>query len=177
MRIGFDLGNVLCTSDTEFLTTGDLSAAERIPGGFETVAAAIAQNGPNSTWIVSACGLRVQGFSWKWLCEEDFFALTGFHKSTFALPRRFELEAATPSILESHVLFCEKRPHKAIIAGILKLEAFVDDRIKVLQELPDCVGLRIAYQPKTEELDSLNDNRIKIVSNWSEVRELLGLTA
>ncbi|HYG83801.1 MAG TPA: hypothetical protein VD907_02915 [Verrucomicrobiae bacterium] len=176
MRIGFDLGNVLCASDTEFLTKGDLTAAQRIPGGFETVAAAVAQNGPESNWIVSACGPRVQGFSGKWLRQEGFFTLTGFHESCFALPRRFELDKVAASLRENHVLFCEKRPHKAIIAAVLGLEAFVDDRIQVLQELPDCVRLRIAFRPKAEELAKLDDDRIVVVQDWLEVRELLELT-
>lgn len=178
-KTGFDLGQTLCESNTEYLKTGDQTLAARIPGAFETVAASVEQNGANNNYIVSTCGVKVQGYSWDWLGEEDFFALTGFHESHFALPRRFELEEVIPSILKSHVLFCEKRPHKAIIADILGLDTFVDDRIKVLQEMPKRVELCVAHRPKPEELallDSEHDKRIVVVQNWSEAREVLGLT-
>jgi hypothetical protein len=179
-RIGFDLGNTLVHSDTEFLRTGDLALARRIPGAFETVAASIAQNGADNNYIVSMCGVKVQEYSWEWLSEENFFALTGFHKNRYALPRRFELEEVTPSTLENHVLFCEKRPHKAIIAEILGLEAFVDDRIKVLQGMPGRVETCVALQPTPAELALLNperDKRIVVAQNWFEAHEILGLAA
>lgn len=179
-KIGFDLGQTLCKSNTEYLKTGDQTLAARIPGAFETVAASVEQHGADSNYIVSTCGVKVQGYSWGWLSEEDFFALTGFHRSRYSLPRRFELEEVTPSILTNHVLFCEKRPHKALIADILGLDAFVDDRIKVLQEMPECVEVCVAHRPtpaKLDLLDSERDKRIVVVQNMSEAREVLGLAS
>jgi hypothetical protein len=177
MRTGYDLGNVLSTSGTEFLTNGDLSAAERIPGGFETVRASVAKHGPDNNWIVSACGLKVQGYSWDWLQREEFFAETGFRESRFSLPRTFEPGEVASSLVKNGVLFCEKRQYKAAIAELLGLEAFVDDRIKILLSLPDCVRVRIAFQPRPDELANLNDPRITVVRNWDEAREILGLNA
>lgn len=182
-RTGFDLGQTLCESNTEYLKTGDQTLAARIPGAFEAVAASVEQNGADNNYIVSTCGMKVQGYSWEWLDreEESFFALTGFHRSRYALPKRFDLDEATlSSIRTNHVLFCEKRPHKATIARILELDAFVDDRIKVLQEMPDCVEVCVAHRPTSEELDLLDserDKRIVVVQNWAEAREVLGLVS
>lgn len=180
-RIGFDLGQTLCESNTEYLKTGDQTLAARIPGAFEAVAASVEQNGADSNRIISMCGVKVQGYSWDWLNEEDFFVLTGFHRSRYALPKRFDLDEATlASIRTNQVLFCEKRPHKAIIADVLGLDAFVDDRIKVLQEMPERVVTCVALRPTPEELDLLDskqDKRIIVVQNWSEAREALGLPA
>jgi len=122
-RLGIDIGGVVLGPtapdghrDTRFLHDSDEGALRTpaIPGALETIARLV-ERYEGRVWLVSKCGERIEKRSRAWLRHNDVFARTG--------------------LAPDHLRFCRRRPDKRIHARQLRLTAFLDDRVDVLEHL------------------------------------------
>ena len=127
-RIGVDLGGVVIDgrgphADTMF--GENFLDTPAVHGAFAALAELTSAG--HTVFIVSKCGARIENASRAWLTSRDFFALTG----------------VAPDALR----FCRRRPHKAVIAAELGLDAFVDDRWDVAAAVSRVVRTAVVFDP------------------------------
>ncbi|MEP6697751.1 MAG: hypothetical protein ABJA34_12875 [Pseudonocardiales bacterium] len=125
-RLGVDIGRVIIdgprhgSADTAFFT-GGLAEALRtpaVPGAFDALAELTARF-DRRVWLISKCGVRIEGRSLAWLDHHDFYRRTG--------------------IPADNVRFCRRRVDKAPICAGLAITHFIDDRVDVLAALRNIV--------------------------------------
>jgi len=119
-KLGIDIGRVIMcpahddgSPDTSFLSASEYEAMQvpAAPHAFEIIQRLVTQlNG--RVWLVSKCGERVRGMTWRWLDAQRFYSSTG--------------------LMTTNVRFCKQRNEKKIIAEELGLTHFIDDRQDVL---------------------------------------------
>lgn len=134
MRMGIDIGGVI----VQRAGLGDTSFEQEhlktppMPDAFETIARLASEH---DVWIISKCYPRMQRLSRQWLEHGRFFEITGVRRD--------------------RLLFCLKRPEKALIARELGLDAFIDDREDVLEAMVGVVPRRILFRSWREVLAQL----------------------
>jgi hypothetical protein len=122
MNLGVDIGRVIIApgddgdEDTSFLH-GSLEDALRTPpmeGAFDAIRRLVETFG-DRVWLVSKCGPRIQDRTRHWLEHH------GFHEKT--------------GLSRDRVVFCLQRRQKADHCAQLGIEAFIDDRLDVLEAM------------------------------------------
>jgi hypothetical protein len=118
-QLGVDIGGVIIrpareSGDTSFFSSGYLETPA-VEGALEAIAYLNAHVFPGAVHLVSKAKSGTARKTVEWLAHHRFHEATG--------------------VPLERVHFCAERAEKAIIAKRLKLTAFIDDRIDVLEHL------------------------------------------
>jgi len=114
VNVGVDLGGVVIDSSGPDTFFGpDYLSVPPVYKAFDSIARL---NAVGKVFIVSKCGPRIEEQSRHWLAAHDFEKRTG--------------------VAEDRWHFVRARPDKALVAYVLELDAFVDDREDVLEVMP-----------------------------------------
>lgn len=127
-RIGIDIGNVLIDNAGNLFFTDEYLSAPVMQGALRGIKQIVDTFGDENTLLLSKCGSAIEQKSRNWLEEVRFITLTGFKPD--------------------NILFCRRRPDKAIIADDMGLTDFVDDRRDVLEYMNGIVSTRILFGPQ-----------------------------
>ncbi len=136
-----------------------LAELSAVPGVFSAVRSIVEHFGRENVFIVSRAGQRRSEESTRWLRQVRFFERTGCK--------------------ESNVFYVRLREQKRIVAEMLGLTHFVDDRWSVLDKLEGCCIRRYLFPSSANDRympDALVDRSV-IFGQWEHVLADLGLTA
>lgn len=152
-RLGVDIGRVIIRSDTDDpdrnIFGADFLLSPEVEGALEALRELNVSGRWDQIHLVSKCKPPVQERTRLWLDKHDFYIKTGIERE--------------------NVHYCLERFEKGIIAANLALTHFVDDRLDVLQSMPEGVGTRVLFNP--EFGDSTAPMGMIIAKNWDEVKK------
>lgn len=151
--LGVDIGKVIMGGDSDtpnqMVFGDDYLDTPQVPGAFETLSRIAQDPFWDRILLVSKCTPFIQGRTREWLVKHAFYSTTG--------------------ISPDAVHFCLDRGEKAEIARQNSLDYFIDDRIDVLQGMPE-VRDRILFAPKKRKTVHKG---IRVAHDWAEVEEIL----
>lgn len=154
-RIGVDIGKVLCGGDTDdsagtpTMFGPDFLHTPEVPGGFSALADLVSAG--HALHLVSKCGERVQQRTELWLEEHRAYDRIGLDRCA--------------------VHFVRKREDKAPVARLLRLDAFVDDRLEVLLTFDAQVRTRVLFGPQPAGQDI--PAGVAVALGWSQALVVL----
>lgn len=155
--LGIDIGGVLIrpareSGDTSFFSSGYLETP-MIDGAFDAVRRLNREVFPGAVFLISKAKSGTAQKTREWLAHRDFHGVT--------------------NVPLERVYFCERREDKAPIARRLRLSAFVDDRLDVLEHLQG-VALRILFAAGPEWVSQARaPEGVRSAVGWAETLTIL----
>ena len=107
--------------------------------------------GADNIFVVSKAGYKISQRSNEWMQHNKFFDKTGINPS--------------------NVHFCKERPQKGSICSKLSITHFIDDRMDVLNCMPNSVKFRFLF--KSSNKNYQKNKSVIVVENWSQMLNIL----
>lgn len=156
-RLGIDIGRVIIDGpahpgggDTAFFHGDEASllATPEVAGAIETIRRLVTHF-EGRVWLVSKCGIRVEGRTRRWLDGHDFFTRTG--------------------LSHRNLRFCRTRPDKRVHCLQLGLTHFVDDHPQVHEAIRGVVAYQYFFGPQRRPVPCYGFH----TPTWPDVDHLL----
>ncbi len=161
LRIGIDFGKVISKAGndgtaTSFFGSNYLNAPTN-PGAIEVIILLCQKYGAENIYIISKCGAKMEAKTREWLEYNRFYAQTG--------------------ILPENVLFCREVEEKGPLCVTHSIDAFIDDRLKVLyyihQAEPSIIQILFGNERRDREEYKHHLPHVLQAQTWQDVVPLL----
>src|SRR5262249_24457584 len=150
--LGIDIGGVILDRVSEDGPNARMAAVE---GAFDAIARLVGGRVNERVWLVARSDEPFEPLVLTWLDETDFFVLTGVQRQ--------------------HVHFCRRRADKAMVARLLRITHFIDDRLEVLAHLVGVVPHLYFFRSRAADVEPFVEilPHVHMVARWSEIVESL----